>query len=128
MRNFTDAIKDGLKYNPSSAYVRIFNARIFLWTRICPVNADPEIYIQGRAKTAKILFTVALASELQTKHVDSVSLHPGCKGFPKIPRSGHHPDEAAAIKTNLQTYVTQEMRKEALKAIETNTGRKHIFY
>ena len=83
MRNFTDAIKDGLKYNPSSAYVRIFDARIFLWTRICPVNADPEIYIQGRAKTAIILFTVALASELQIKHVDSVSLHPGCKGFPK---------------------------------------------
>ena len=102
--------------------------RIFLWIRICLVNADPEIHIQGRAKTANILFTVALASKLRTKHVDSISLHPGCKGFPIILRSRYHPDEAVAIKTNLQMYMTQERRKEFLKTIETNTGRKHIFY
>lgn len=32
----------------------------------------------------------------------------------------------AAIKTNLQVYVTPEMREEAMKTLETNTGRKHI--
>lgn len=79
MSHFTDAFEDGIKYNAWSAY--------------------------GRAKTADILFTVALASKLRTRHVDSISLHPG------------------SIKTNLQVYVTPKLREEAINTIETNTGR-----
>ncbi|KAF6232884.1 hypothetical protein HO173_008847 [Letharia columbiana] len=59
----------------------------------------------GRAKTTSIFFTEALASKLHTRHVDSVSLDPG------------------SIKTNLQVYLTPEMREEGIKTIETNTGR-----
>ncbi|KAM0798858.1 hypothetical protein BDR22DRAFT_358469 [Usnea florida] len=58
----------------------------------------------GRAKTANILFTVALSSKLRTRYVSSVSLHPG------------------SIKTNLQVHLTPEGREEAIKAVETNTG------
>ena len=88
-------------------------------------NADAGISLQGRAKTANILFTIELASKLRTRLIDSISLHPGCKRFP-IRRSRRHVDEIAAIKTNLQTYMTPEQREEAMKKLEENTGRKRI--
>ena len=88
-------------------------------------NADAGISLQGRAKTANILFTVALAAKLRTQHIDSISLHPGCKRFP-IRCSRRHTDGVAAIKTNLQTYMTPEDREEAIKKLEENTGRKRI--
>lgn len=83
------------------------------------------MFIPGRAKTTSILFTEALASKLHTRHVDSVSLDPGCESCP-IRRSQHHPDGIVAIKTNLQVYMTPEMREEGIQTIETNTGRKYI--
>ena len=36
----------------------------------------------------------------------------------------HKADGFAAIKTNLQTYLTPELRQEAIKLLEANTGRK----
>lgn len=124
-RGFTDTSKDGVTYQPASAYVRNPDAQVLCWHKNWSNHTDPDISIQGRAKTANILFSVALASKLHTKHVDSVSLHPGCKIFP-IPRSQHHSDGVAAIKTNLQIYLSPEARTEAINLLETNTGRKRI--
>ena len=115
----------GLSIKPVQHMYVFQTPRFLLRIKVCLLEADPEISMQGRAKTALILFTVALTSKLCKKHVDSISLHPGCKYLPAR-RSQGHSDGAAAIKTNLQTYMTPEMREEAVKTIETNTGRKRI--
>ena len=120
---FTDASKDGNKYNPTLAYVRILVHNLLFSKQTCTVNTDP--IFQGRAKTANVLFTVALAAKLHAKHVDSISLHPGCKIF-FVLRFQRRPDGLAAIKTNLQTYMTPGTRDEAIKMLVANTGRKCI--
>lgn len=62
----------------------------------------------GQAKTANILFSLALARRLESKHIYSFSLHPG------------------SIKTNLQVHMSPESRKEAISLVEKNTGNTYV--
>lgn len=69
----------GAEYHPSSAY--------------------------GAAKSANILFTLALAKRLKSEEVKAISLHPG------------------SVATNLQSYMTPELAEETMQMIRDKTGR-----
>ncbi|KAK0511869.1 hypothetical protein JMJ35_005719 [Cladonia borealis] len=59
----------------------------------------------GAAKSANILFTLALARRLESEQVKAISLHPG------------------SVATNLQTYMTPELAEDTMQMIRDKTGR-----
>lgn len=59
----------------------------------------------GEAKTAIILFSLALASRLRDKHIYSYSLHPG------------------SISTHLQKHMNPDLYQDAYALIKAKTGK-----
>ena len=78
----------------------------------------------GAAKTANILFSLALTQKLKNKHVESISLNPGCSSSVRNPASQLLTRSTIAIRTNLQTYMTDEMRQESADLYKAQTGRE----
>ncbi|KAL2047971.1 hypothetical protein ABVK25_011142 [Lepraria finkii] len=90
--------------NISSLAHRLADVRLDDWNFEDGAVYNPLV-AYGAAKTANILFSLALTQKLKNKHVESISLNPG------------------SIRTNLQTYMTDEMRQESADLYKAQTGR-----